>query len=345
MSKRHQLVGQAIEGPQLRTRLDIPPVDLRSPLIRQIVLEGQECQARIRRFRREGLVAWLEQANRLDIIHNVHNIVGTAFEKLAEEIGFDASTAYGLLQLRPFAARLLDECDKLAAADPKYRYPGWRTALAMMKGESPESSQRPQTLADAMRHIEQLSAEKAELEIRLSKAKYGKMGRGDQERATPQWLYDHFDKEFHFTFDAAASEKNHKHPHFFTKEQNALEQEWSGVIWLNPPWNEIGPFMKKAYESAQRGASVVCLVPLWSTERWFPEYALHGHIRILSDRVAFEGYDQKAPQPLCVIVFKKRSRLRADGRMHVTYEHIQAPGNPKRKDNVPSMMSRGFAVS
>ena len=74
MSKRHQLVGQAIEGPQLRTRLDIPPVDLRSPLIRRIVLEGQECQARIRRFRREGLVAWLEQANRLDIIHNVHNI-------------------------------------------------------------------------------------------------------------------------------------------------------------------------------------------------------------------------------------------------------------------------------
>ena len=120
MSKRQQLLSQAVEGPQLRTRLDIPPVHLRSPLIRQIVLEGQECQARIRRFRREGLVAWLEQANRFDTLRNVHNIVGTAFERIADEIGFDASTAYELLQLHPHANKLLKDCDRQAAVDPKF---------------------------------------------------------------------------------------------------------------------------------------------------------------------------------------------------------------------------------
>jgi hypothetical protein len=124
-----------------------------------------------------------------------------------------------------------------------------------------------------------------------------------------------------------------------------LDQEWRGVIWLNPPWAEIGPFIKKAYEAAQADATVVCLVPLWTTEKWFLEYAVHGHIRILSDRVAFVGYDQKAPQCLCAIVFTKGSRRRADGSLHITIVEIKAPGKTKYADETATLMSSGLTVS
>lgn len=74
----------------------------------------------------------MEQADRLNTFHNTYKIIGTAFEQIADEIGLDSSTAYGLLQFHPHADRLLKECDQQAAGDPKFRYPGWRTALAWM---------------------------------------------------------------------------------------------------------------------------------------------------------------------------------------------------------------------
>jgi phage N-6-adenine-methyltransferase len=304
---------------------------------------------------KETLSEWFDQAHRLTLARRAHHLQGAAFRQFAADIGIKGSRAFDIELLDGHRDAVLTKCEeqeRQAIADGHiYRWPGWRSALAMIMPSKvhdtePQIATLQHQLACAMRQIDQVTAEKADLENRISKMRFGKIGRGDQERETPQWLYDHFDKEFHFTCDAAASVKNHKHPHYFSKQQNALEQQWLGVIWLNPPWNEIGPFMKKAHEAAvQRDANVVSLVPLWSTEPWFLEYAIHGHIRILSDRVAFVGYDQKAPQPLCVIVFTKGSRLKADGSLHVTVERIQAPGRPKRKDNVPSIMSRGFAVS
>ncbi len=152
----------------------------------------------------------------------------------------------------------------------------------------------------------------------------------DQERETPNWIYDQFDREFHFTCDAAASAANHKHPHYFTEQQDALQQIWKGSIWLNPPWNRIEPFMRTARGAAQAGATVVCLVPLWTTERWFKEHAIHGEIRLLSDLVAFVGFDGKSPQALCIVVFTAESQLRPDGSLYVKVETIRAPGKQRQ---------------
>lgn len=43
---------------------------------------------------------------------------------------------------------------------------------------------------------------------------------------TPQWLFDKLNERYHFTLDAAASEKNHKVRRYFTEEQNGLLQDW-----------------------------------------------------------------------------------------------------------------------
>jgi phage N-6-adenine-methyltransferase len=309
------------------------------PTLAQMILDGQKSATKIRQKSEEALREWFKQSERLNIAKTHYKLKGARFIGFANRIGVDKSSAYRLVMLwqhrAAITSRCLDEAEAASKRGEPFRYPGWETALEWFE-EPSRSKLKP--LAEAKKYI-------AELEDRLSKARYGKMGRApDQERETPGWLYRHFDQEFHFTCDAAASAKNHKHRNHFTKQRDALKQVWRGVIWLNPPWNEIGAFIKKAYEAAQAGATVVCLVPLWSTEKWFLEYGVHGKIRILSDRVAFVGYDQKAPQCLCVIVFTKGSRRRADGSLYIKIEEIEAPAKPKYADKTATMMSRGFAV-
>jgi len=54
------------------------------------------------------------------------------------------------------------------------------------------------------------------------------------EWATPEKLYRHLDKEFHFDADAAANSKNTKHPGYFTKSMNSLSFNWKDMIDFKP---------------------------------------------------------------------------------------------------------------
>lgn len=67
--------------------------------------------------------------------------------------------------------------------------------------------------------------------------------------SSPQDLFDLLDEEFHFTLDVCADNRNHKCDNYFTKADNGLEQEWSGVCWMNPPYGrDIGRWMEKAVD-------------------------------------------------------------------------------------------------
>lgn len=46
--------------------------------------------------------------------------------------------------------------------------------------------------------------------------------------STPHALFNELDREFHFTLDACADEKNHKCDRYFTEEDNGLLQSWGG---------------------------------------------------------------------------------------------------------------------
>jgi hypothetical protein len=57
---------------------------------------------------------------------------------------------------------------------------------------------------------------------------------------------------------------------------NGLAQAWpmverwpSGGCWMNPPYSQIGEWMRKAHESALAGSLVVCLVPARTDTRWW----------------------------------------------------------------------------
>lgn len=48
------------------------------------------------------------------------------------------------------------------------------------------------------------------------------------EWATPQYVFDMLNEEFHFTLDAAATAENAKCERFYTKEQDGLKMPWGG---------------------------------------------------------------------------------------------------------------------
>ena len=128
--------------------------------------------------------------------------------------------------------------------------------------------------------------------------------------ATPQELYDELDKEFHFTLDVCASDWNAKHKKYFTEKDNGLEKDWGkNTCFCNPPYGKaLNNWMKKAYESAKNGATVVCLVPSATDTAWWQDYAMRGEIRFLRGRPRFmtkEGTWQQTFSPSVIVIFSE----------------------------------------
>ena len=122
---------------------------------------------------------------------------------------------------------------------------------------------------------------------------------------TPQDFFDALNAEFHFTLDAAASDENAKCARYFTKVQDGLAQDWTGVVWCNPPYGrEVGRWVAKAAKSAEKGAVVVMLLPARTDTRWFHDY-INGRaeVRFVKGRLKFGGAKSSAPFPSMVVVF------------------------------------------
>lgn len=123
--------------------------------------------------------------------------------------------------------------------------------------------------------------------------------------ATPQDFFDGLNAEFGFTLDVCATPDNTKCADYFTAEQDGLAQDWRGVCWMNPPYGRaIKEWMRKAYESAAAGATVVCLVPARTDTAWWWDYAIKGEIRFVRGRLKFGGMKANAPFPSAVVIFR-----------------------------------------
>lgn len=122
---------------------------------------------------------------------------------------------------------------------------------------------------------------------------------------TPQWLFDELHAEFGFETDLAASAENAKCRQFYTKADDALTKEWSGVCWCNPPYGrQIADWVKKAAESQ---ATVVFLLPVRTDTKWFHEWVLpYANIWFLKKRIKFVGAKHNAPFPTMICVFDRR---------------------------------------
>ena len=124
---------------------------------------------------------------------------------------------------------------------------------------------------------------------------------------TPQAFFDLLDREFHFTLDACATAQNAKCPNYITPEQNALETDWLGIVWCNPPYGRnIQSWIVHGWVASQVGnATVVILIPSRTDTHYWHEYVMHAaEIRFVRGRLRFEGADNSAPFPSAVIVFR-----------------------------------------
>lgn len=81
---------------------------------------------------------------------------------------------------------------------------------------------------------------------------------------TPKWVFE----ELGITFDVDVA-----HPEFethvpckrwYTEQNDGLKSEWSGVIWLNPPYSNPTPWIDKFIEHANG----IALVPM-AKSKWF----------------------------------------------------------------------------
>ena len=136
-------------------------------------------------------------------------------------------------------------------------------------------------------------------------------GRSDiAEWETPQWLFDLLNKEFKFTLDVCALPENTKCKRYYTPDDDALQQEWKGTCWMNPPYGyEIKDWMAKAKESALNGATVVCLVPARTDTNWWWDNCLKSEIRFIKGRVQYVG-GVNAPFPNAVIVMRPKQKAK-----------------------------------
>lgn len=122
---------------------------------------------------------------------------------------------------------------------------------------------------------------------------------------TPLWFFDQLNAEFNFTTDVCAIAENAKCERFYSPEMDGLNQDWQGVCWMNPPYGrEIGRWMRKAFESSQNGATVVCLVPARTDTAWWHDYAIKGEVRFIKGRLKFGGSKWNAPFPNAIVIFR-----------------------------------------
>lgn len=127
--------------------------------------------------------------------------------------------------------------------------------------------------------------------------------------ATPQWLFDELNNEFHFDLDVCANAENHKCAKYYTKEQNGLIQPWIDNVWCNPPYGrEIGKWITKAYISAYHNIGViVMLLPARTDTKWFHEYIYNQpntEIRFIKGRLKFGDSKNSAPFPSMIVIFR-----------------------------------------
>lgn len=79
---------------------------------------------------------------------------------------------------------------------------------------------------------------------------------------TPLEIFNPLNDLWGFTLDVACLSDSALCSKYFTPDDDGLEQDWGNEIcWMNPPYNDIRTWAKKAAAAYKNGATVVVLIP------------------------------------------------------------------------------------
>ncbi|HDT4288951.1 TPA: phage N-6-adenine-methyltransferase [Enterobacter hormaechei subsp. xiangfangensis] len=171
------------------------------------------------------------------------------------------------------------ECERLQGFPDNHTLIGWRGKDAAECPDGPRYKAIGNSMAvPVMRWIGERIA--AALPAEKLNGDYGGSKTPLDQRdlwRTPPALFASLDAEFCFQLDAAAAPHNALCRKFITAEQNTLETLWvdylnvPGYVWLNPPYSDITPFVKKAAAESANQIGTVMLVPADTSVGWFKE--------------------------------------------------------------------------
>lgn len=165
------------------------------------------------------------------------------------------------------------------------------------------------------------TVERGERQIALDGSEMSAGTRDDWE--TPWPLFRLLDREFNFTLDAAASERNRKcerwlegpcikgadHPALWPTDPClcGLCSDWmEHSVWCNPPYGAgIERWVHKFIHASVEGASVVALLPANTDTEWFAAcWKQADEVRLLSGRVNFVGSSSGNTGGSAILVFR-----------------------------------------
>lgn len=113
----------------------------------------------------------------------------------------------------------------------------------------------------------------------------------------PEKVYADLDAEFHFTDDPCPIGGN-----------GGLEREWGACVFLNPPYSNPTPWVKKAYEESLKGKTVIGLLRGDTSTRWFHDWVWHkAELVFIKGRLNFNGV-RRAPFPSIIAIWKGVSK-------------------------------------
>lgn len=145
---------------------------------------------------------------------------------------------------------------------------------------------------------------------------------------TPDWLFHWINTRYRIAVDAAASKSNAKTRCFIEEAEDSLSVCWKNYIshmkpllegkhtlFINPPYSCTGKWLEKAWHEAQKGVSIVCLVPAPNGESYWGNsvFGKASEIIFINGRVAFELQDANGnPRPQsgntrgsCLVIFNR----------------------------------------
>lgn len=171
------------------------------------------------------------------------------------------------------------ECERLQGFPDNHTLISWRGKEATECPDGPRYRAIGNSMAvPVMRWIGERIA--AALPVKKFAGDYGGSKTPADQRdlwRTPPALFACLNAEFCFKLDAAAAAHNALCRKFITAEQNTLETPWDdylsipGYVWLNPPYSDITPFVKKAAAESANQIGTVMLVPADTSVGWFKE--------------------------------------------------------------------------
>lgn len=117
---------------------------------------------------------------------------------------------------------------------------------------------------------------------------------------TPKYFYDELHRIYNFDFDPCPV-----NPVF-----NGLNIEWGRMNYVNPPFSEIGKWLKKGVEEMEKGKNSLFLITFRPNNKYWLQYIFPNtkHVYLINKGIVFEGYSRELPIPLCLVYFNGKTK-------------------------------------